>query len=119
MPERTVVAVCGDGSAAWGMQSLWTAAHYNIPVTFIITNNSVYRQVKNVRKVFMGNYDLSEKHLGMELDDPVISFSDLAEAMGVCAVKVRDPELLQSAIEQGFLSDRPNLIEVYVENPST
>jgi benzoylformate decarboxylase len=63
-PDKKIVAVCGDGSAAWGMQSLWSAARYNIPVTFVITNNGVYRQVKLVRRHVLGDYVLTEKHEG-------------------------------------------------------
>ena len=115
-PDRPVLAVCGDGSTAWGMQAFWTAAHYKIPVTYIITNNAVYRQVKCVRKIFMGDYPLNEKHLGMELDDPVIDFVQLAQSMGVAGRKVRKPEELAQAIREGMASGVPNLIEVYMEN---
>ena len=45
-PGRPVVAVIGDGSAMWSNQSLWTAAHYNIPVTYVICANASYSQVK-------------------------------------------------------------------------
>ena len=115
-PDRPVLAVCGDGSTAWGMQAFWTAAHYKIPVTYIITNNAVYRQVKCVRKIFMGDYPLNERHLGMELDDPVIDFAQLAQSMGVAARKVHKPEQLAQAIREGMASGVPNLIEVYMEN---
>ncbi len=45
-PDRPVVAVVGDGSAMWSIQSLWTAAHYQIPVTFVVCANAGYCQVK-------------------------------------------------------------------------
>ena len=115
-PERPVVAVIGDGSAAWGMQSFWSAAHYNIPVTFIITNNGTYRQVKNVRKVFMGDYDLTEPHLGMELENPRVDFTKLAESMGVPGVKVYEPSELEEVMKKAIASGKLNLIEVYTEN---
>lgn len=114
-PERPVVAVIGDGSAAWGMQSFWNAAHDNLPVTFIITNNGTYRQVKNVRKIFMGEYDIRERHLGMEIDEPRIDFKMLAESMGVPAVKVYDPKELKEVLRKAIASDRANLVEVYTD----
>ncbi|HLB27803.1 MAG TPA: thiamine pyrophosphate-binding protein, partial [Dehalococcoidales bacterium] len=43
MPDKPVVALIGDGSAAWSPQSLWTASHYNLPVKFIIIHNASYR----------------------------------------------------------------------------
>ena len=45
-PERPVVALVGDGSAMYTIQSLWTAAHDSIAVVFVIFNNASYRILK-------------------------------------------------------------------------
>ena len=98
------------------MQSLWTAARYKIPVTFVITNNAVYRQVKLVRKIVLGDYLLNENHLGMELDESVINFSLLAESMGVKGERVERPEDLNHVLNTAMDSEEPRLVEVFVEN---
>jgi benzoylformate decarboxylase len=116
LPNKPVVAVSGDGSAAWSIQSLWTAAHYRIPVTFVIVNNATYRQVKLVRKVVLGPYPLTERHLGMDIDDPVIDFVGLARSMGVAAEFVRNPDDLPGALRSAINSSEPRVIEVFVEN---
>jgi benzoylformate decarboxylase len=116
LPDKPVIAVCGDGSAAWSMQGLWTAARYRIPVTFVITNNSTYRQVKLVRKLVLGDYPLNEKHPGMEIDDPVIDFSMLARSMGVQGEAVRNPGDLGRALRTAIESGEPRLVEVFTEN---
>jgi benzoylformate decarboxylase len=116
MPDRRVISVSGDGSAAWSMQTLWTAARYRIPVAFVITNNSTYRQVKLVRKVALGEYPLNEKHAGMELDQPVIDFKMLAESMGVKGEAVKNPDDLGRALKSALDSAEPRLVEVFVEN---
>lgn len=115
-PGKKVVSICGDGSTAWSMQSLWTAARYNIPVTYVITNNGVYRQVKLVRKLVLGEYVLTEKHLGMDIDEPLINFKMLAESMGVRALQVKEPGELKSALEEAVSDNRPRLVEVFIEN---
>jgi len=117
-PECPVVVVCGDGSAMWSNQSLWTAAHYNIPVTFIVIANANYRQVKIMRKIILGG-ELNEKHEGMDLDAPVIDFCQLAESMGVHGDKVEQPDDLGKTLKAAFDSDEPRLIEVQVENKKT
>jgi benzoylformate decarboxylase len=116
LPDKEVVAVIGDGSAAWSMQSLWTAARYRIPVTFVITNNATYRQVKIVRKLVLVDYPLNERHEGMELDDPVLNFSMLAQSMGVKGETVKKPEELSRALKTAIDSGEPRLVEVFVEN---
>ena len=115
-PDKNVIAVCGDGSTAWSMQSLWTAARYNLPVTFVITNNGVYRQVKLVRKLVLGEYVLTEKHDGMEIDEPVINFKQLAESMGVEAIQVTEPGDLENALKEAIDDNKPRLVEVFIEN---
>ena len=114
--EKKVIAVCGDGSTAWSMQSLWTAARYNIPVTFVITNNGVYRQVKLVRKLVLGEYELTDKHDGMDIDEPVINFKQLAESMGVKGTTVTEPGKLENTLKEAIEDNSPRLVEVFIEN---
>ncbi len=45
-PERPVVCYSGDGSAMYSIQSLWTAAHHNLPLTVVLLNNGGYRIIK-------------------------------------------------------------------------
>jgi benzoylformate decarboxylase len=42
LPERPVVAVVGDGSAIYGIQALWSAAHYRVGVLYVILSNGGY-----------------------------------------------------------------------------
>jgi benzoylformate decarboxylase len=42
LPERPVVAVVGDGSAMYGIQALWSAAHYGVGVLYVILSNGGY-----------------------------------------------------------------------------
>src|SRR5262249_13437746 len=35
-PRRKVVATIGDGSVMYAPQALWTAAHYALPVTYVV-----------------------------------------------------------------------------------
>jgi benzoylformate decarboxylase len=112
-PERPVVAVCGDGSASWSIQSLWTVAHYDLPITHIIVHNAGYRMVKNFWTNLLGG-NPSDRHLGLELDEPVIDFCKLAESMGVPGEKVERPKELRQTLKSALSSGKPSLIEVYV-----
>src|SRR4029453_16426953 len=46
-PHRPVLAVSGDGSAMYSIQALWTAAHHDLAVVFVILNNREYRILKH------------------------------------------------------------------------
>ncbi len=41
-PDRPVVAIVGDGSAMYAIQSLWTAAHYDVGVLLVVLANGGY-----------------------------------------------------------------------------
>jgi benzoylformate decarboxylase len=113
--DRPVVAVVGDGSAAWSIQSLWTAAHYHIPVTYVICANASYSQVKIMKRRLMGE-KAKGRNLGTNLDEPRIDFCQLAQAMGVHGQKVERPEELKGALKSALESDKPAVVEVYIEN---
>jgi benzoylformate decarboxylase len=42
LPQRPVVAVVGDGSSIYGIQALWSAAHYRVGVLFVVLSNGGY-----------------------------------------------------------------------------
>jgi benzoylformate decarboxylase len=113
-PDRPVVAVVGDGSAIWSIQSLWTAAHYNIPVTFIVCANGIYRQVRVMKKLLMGE-KANGRYLGTDLTGPRIDFCRIAAGMGIDAQRVEKAEELHTVLRDAFNSDKPNLVEVYIE----
>ncbi|MFB9923150.1 thiamine pyrophosphate-dependent enzyme [Amycolatopsis halotolerans] len=41
-PRRPVVAVLGDGSSLYGIQGLWSAAHYRVGALFVVLSNGGY-----------------------------------------------------------------------------
>jgi benzoylformate decarboxylase len=42
MPDRPVLAVLGDGSSMYTIQSLWSAAHYHVGALIIVLRNGRY-----------------------------------------------------------------------------
>ena len=110
LPGRPVVAVVGDGSAMYGIQALWTAAHMKVPVTYVIANNRSYRILKE-RLVSMRG---SDKFVGMDIKDPAIDYVGLARAMGVPGRRVTDPNDVAPALREAAEQGGPSLIEVIV-----
>ena len=110
LPGRPVTAVVGDGSAMYGIQALWTAAHMKVPVTYVIANNRSYRILKE-RLVSMRG---SDKFVGMDMKDPAIDYVGLARAMGVPGRRVTDPNDVAPALREAAEQGGPRLIEVMV-----
>ena len=114
-PERQVAAVVGDGSAIWSIQSLWTAAHYNLPVTYIICSNGSYRTCKMGLRRKIGE-KAKGRCLGMDFDQPRINFSQLAQSMGISGQQVEKPEDLNRVLKSAMKLNKANLVEVYIED---
>ena len=45
-PDRPVVCVVGEGSAQYAITAFWSAAAYDVPVTFLVLRNSEYAILK-------------------------------------------------------------------------
>jgi benzoylformate decarboxylase len=107
---RPVVAAVGDGSSMYAIQALWTAAHLELPITYVIINNRSYRIIKD-RLVSLRK---SERFTGMDLTQPSIDFVALAQGLGMKATRVTEPQALAAALRGGIASGTPNLVEVAV-----
>ena len=111
-PDRPVLALLGEGSAMYGIQGLWTAARYKIPVTFVICNNAQYQILKVGARGLRLPEAMAGRYLALDLTDPEIDFVRLAESLGVAACRVTEPEDVRAAIADGLAADRPRLIDV-------
>jgi benzoylformate decarboxylase len=110
LPGRPIAAMLGDGSAMYGIQGLWTAAHHRLPITYIIANNRGYRIIKE-RLV---SFRKTDRFTGMDLRDPDIDFVSLGESFGLAARRVTDPQDIAPALREAFASGRPNLVDIRV-----
>ena len=109
---RPVVATIGDGSSMYAIQSLWTAAHLRLPITYVIINNRSYRIIKE--RLLAGRK--SDQFVAMDMSDPPIDFVSVATGMGMAAQRVTDPSGLRQALDEAIRSGRPNLVEVVVDD---
>jgi benzoylformate decarboxylase len=109
-PARPVVCFSGDGSAMYSIQSLWTAARHELPLTFVIANNGGYRIIKQRLLSFHGDRNF----VGMDFEKPAVDFSALARSMGLEAIRVTDPGELRGALEDATRRPGTKLVEVMV-----
>jgi thiamine pyrophosphate-dependent acetolactate synthase large subunit-like protein len=115
-PDSPVLALVGDGAALYTIQALWTAAHYRIPVTYVICNNQSYRILKINMLQYLGEAMAGRKFIGMDLVDPVLDFAQIAQAFGVRGQRVERPEELGTALRSALRSGEPSLVDAVIES---
>jgi len=116
-PDRPVLAVSGDGSAMYSIQALWTAAHHDLAVVFLILNNREYRILKHNMDTYRQRFGAKPErgYPNMDLVSPDLGFVDLARGMGVEGVRVTAPDELRPALDKAFSANRPFLLDVAIE----
>jgi benzoylformate decarboxylase len=111
-PDRPVLAMLGEGATMFGVQGLWSAARYRLPVTFVVCNNSQYEILKVCTKSMGFDCAREGKFPDMDLASPEIDFVSLARSLGVEAYRVSEPDELAVRVKQSFTRDRPILFDV-------
>ncbi len=117
MPDRPVVAISGDGSAMYSIQALWTAAHHNLAIVFVVLANREYRILKHNVDVWRQNFQPGTQHpyQQMDLAGPALDFVHLAAGMGVEAVRVEKADAIAPALAAAVAANRPYLVEIAIE----
>jgi benzoylformate decarboxylase len=111
-PGRPVLALVGDGAALYGVQGLWSAARYRVPVVFVVCNNARYQILRVCGKILGLPRVAGEDCPGMDLDGPTVDFVGLARSLGVTAEQVTRPDELAERVRAAFRGDRPVLFDV-------
>jgi benzoylformate decarboxylase len=111
-PNRPVLALLGEGAAAYGMQGLWSAARYKIPVVFVICNNAQYQILKLCGRSLSLPRAEQQKFEGVDLVGPELDYLALAKGFGVEAYRITEPAELAERVSTAFKGDKPVLFDV-------
>lgn len=109
-PDEKVICVIGDGSSMYSIQALWTAAQFNLNITFLVLNNRSYAALKRFASVF--NFPTGAAVAGTDL--PGLDFVALANGHGCSGVRVTNAEGLHEALARALRTSGPALIEAIV-----
>ena len=113
-PDRPVLSVIGDGAALYTIQALWTAAHHEIPVTWVVANNRSYRILKLNMLEYLGEGAAGRRFVEMDMTDPELDFSQIARAFGVSAVRVEHGDEVGDAVREAQKSGKPALVDAVI-----
>lgn len=114
-PDRPVVAMTGDGSAMYTIQSLATMAQEQLDVTAIVFNNVSYSilNIELERVGFKGSAGPKAKSQ-LDLSGPALDFVEIGTGMGLTSVRVDSCESFAEAFSHALEEGGPHLIEVMV-----
>ncbi len=104
-PQSKVVAVMGDGSFGFACGEMETLVRLGLPVTLVVVSNSVFGWIKAGQRVA---YDRRYFSVDFTRSD----HARIAEAFGLRAWRVEDPEDLTPALRRALEAEGPTLVDV-------
>jgi acetolactate synthase I/II/III large subunit len=112
-PEAPVVCIIGDGDFMMCVQELATCVAYNIPVVFLVLNNSGYISIRDGQDALMGRNIISEFKRKGTSEPYTVDFVALARSFGFdVAIKVQQPDEIATSIKRALDSNAPAVVEV-------
>jgi acetolactate synthase-1/2/3 large subunit len=106
-PERTVVAVIGDGGFQMTLQELGTIMQNNVDVKIVILNNEFLGMVRQWQELFN-----ERRYSFTDIQSP--DFVALANAYNISAQRVSERAKLKDALKKMLENDGSYLLEVIV-----
>jgi acetolactate synthase-1/2/3 large subunit len=107
-PDRTVVAVIGDGGFQMTIQELGTIWQNKAPVKIVLLNNDFLGMVRQWQQLFF-----EKRYSATELINP--DFITIAKGFGITGKQVRERKDLEAAVQEMLDFEGPFLLEVKVE----
>ncbi|MGA7159140.1 MAG: benzoylformate decarboxylase [Acidobacteriaceae bacterium] len=106
--DRPVIALIGDGSLQYSIQSLSAAAQHKLKMIYIIPCNGEYAILKEFAVV--------EKTPNVPaLDLPFLDIVSLAKGYGCAAIKAETKEEIQAAFKAALVTDGPTVITIPIK----
>lgn len=110
-PDRPVLAMLGDGGAAYTNQSFWTQAREGLNVTTVIFANHSYN-ILNVEYGRLGVTETGDIAASLfDIGNPRMDWVKMAESFGVPGAQADSAEQLCQLLEQAYNTPGPFLIQ--------
>ena len=108
-PQRTVVAICGDGDFLMNGQEIATAVHYGAAFVALVVNNGLYGTIRmHQERIY------PTRVFGTDLTNP--DFAAYARAFGGHGECVESTDDFPTAFERASRSGKPALIELKIDS---
>ncbi|HZE47664.1 MAG TPA: thiamine pyrophosphate-dependent enzyme, partial [Xanthobacteraceae bacterium] len=118
---RLTVAFGGDGDFMFNPGTLWTAAHHQIPMLYIVHNNRAYHQEYMYLQAMAARHGrgIEKADIGTTIKDPNVDYATVARGMGAHGEgPVVDPNDLAGALKRAIAavkSGQPAVVDVVTD----
>jgi acetolactate synthase-1/2/3 large subunit len=116
-PERAAVALIGDGAFGSNPSVVATAMEANLPVVWIVMDNSAFGTIAGLEKMHYGwSFGCLFERNGETYS---VDYAAMARACGARGIAVKSAAELGPALREALASDLPTVIQVPMENAPT
>jgi acetolactate synthase-1/2/3 large subunit len=117
-PDRPVVAVVGDGGFLMHASVVATAVEYDLPVVWIVWNNSGFVSIRDIQKGFFGKErEFATRFRSIRSGELLTTdFALLGQSMGAQGVRVERPADLGAQVRAALASGKPTVLDVRVQS---
>jgi len=113
-PDRMVVSLVGDGGFCTNPSVLATAREMNLPVLWIVMNNSAFGTIAGLEKThYKTEFGTVFMHDGQPYSP---KWAEIARGYGIKAARINDPADLANQLKQAVVSREPVLLDCAMEN---
>ncbi|KAF5030403.1 Acetolactate synthase large subunit [anaerobic digester metagenome] len=114
-PEKTVITLIGDGGFGTNPSVIATAVEQNIPVVWVVMNNSAFGTISGLE---FGNYGTK---FGTMFHTPdgesyTPNWAEIAKGYGIEAVKITSADEFAPALKKAIECNKPYLLDVPMQN---
>ena len=107
-PDAKVVSVMGDGSFGFACGEFETIVRLGLPITFVVFSNACYGWIKAGQKTGYGG-----RYFAVDFSRTV--HARVAEAFGLQAWRVEDPQVLEPTLRKALQAAGPTLVDVIAQ----
>ena len=107
-PDRPILLLSGDGAFSFTLAEIESAVRHHLPFVAVVANDTAWGIVVSGQRAMYGDQNV----IASRFRD--IRFDKVAEALGAKGFRINDSEELRRAVEDGFSSKVPTIIDVPV-----
>lgn len=113
-PEKVVVSLIGDGGFGQNPSVLATAKEENIPVVWVVMNNSAFGTIAGLE---MAHYDTTYgTRFQADGNSYTPDFAAIAEGYGIKGIKIETAAQFKVALKEAIAANEPVVIDVAMKN---